>query len=53
MFIFKYFYSEVVLDGYLVDYELLYLFKIELVKVGIIFEKDIEVEVYDVDNVEV
>ncbi len=51
--IFKYSYSEAVLDGYLVDHEPPYLFKTELAKVGITFEKDTEVEVYDVDNSEV
>ncbi|MGE0999927.1 type I restriction-modification system endonuclease [Bacillus sp. Gnz1/3] len=48
--IFKYSYSEAVLDGYLVDHEPPYLFQTELAKVGITFEKDTEVEVYDVDN---
>ncbi|MCT8137889.1 type I restriction-modification system endonuclease [Anaerobacillus sp. CMMVII] len=48
--IYKYSYSEAVLDGYLVDHEPPYLFKTELSKVGITFEKDEEVEVYDVDN---
>jgi type I restriction enzyme, R subunit len=51
--IFKYSYSEAVLDGYLVDHEPPYLFKTELSKVGIIFEKDEEVEVYDVDKGEI
>lgn len=51
--IFKYSYSEAVLDGYLVDHEPPYLFQTELAKAGITFEKDTEVEVYDVDNGEV
>jgi type I restriction enzyme R subunit len=51
--IFKYSYSEAVLDGYLVDHEPPYLFKTELSQVGITFEKDEEVEVYDVDKGEV
>lgn len=48
--IFKYSYSEAVLDGYLVDHEPPYLFKTELAEAGIAFEKDDEVEVYDVDS---
>lgn len=51
--IFKYSYSEAVLDGYLVDHEPPYLFKTELSKAGIVFEKDEEVEVYDVDKGEI
>lgn len=51
--IFKYSYSEAVLDGYLVDHEPPYLFETELSKMGITFEKDEEVEVYDVDKGEV
>ncbi|MGG1758770.1 type I restriction-modification system endonuclease [Bacillus velezensis] len=51
--IFKYSYSEAVLDGYLVDHEPPYLFKTELSQVGITFEKDEEVEVYDVDKGEI
>lgn len=51
--IYKYSYSEAVLDGYLVDHEPPYLFKTELSKIGITFEKDEEVEVYDVDKGEV
>ncbi|PGY11125.1 type I restriction-modification system endonuclease [Bacillus sp. AFS031507] len=51
--IFKYSYSEAVLDGYLVDHEPPYLFKTELSQVGITFEKDDEVEIYDVANGEV
>lgn len=45
--IFKYSYSEAVLEGYLVDHEPPYLFETELNKSGIVFEKDEEVEVYD------
>ncbi len=51
--IFKYSYSEAVLDGFLVDHEPPYLFNTELAKAGIKFEKDDEVEVYDVDSSEV
>ncbi|MGP3781103.1 type I restriction-modification system endonuclease [Bacillus sp. 4A_MP3] len=51
--IFKYSYSEAVLDGYLVNDEPPYLFKTELSQVGITFEKDEEVEVYDVDKGEI
>ncbi|WP_338786283.1 type I restriction-modification system endonuclease [Metabacillus sp. FJAT-53654] len=51
--IFKYSYSEAVLDGYLVDHEPPYLFKTELSQAGIVFEKDEEVEVYDVDKGEI
>jgi type I restriction enzyme, R subunit len=51
--IFKYSYSEAVLDGYLVDHEPPYLFKTELAEAGITFEKDEEVEVYDVDKGEI
>ncbi|WP_085508983.1 type I restriction-modification system endonuclease [Thalassobacillus devorans] len=51
--IYKYSYSEAVLDGWLVDHEPPYLFKTELAKAGISFEKDEEVEVYDVDNAEI
>jgi type I restriction enzyme R subunit len=51
--IFKYSYSEAVLDGYLVDHEPPYLFKTELAEAGIVFEKDDEVEYYDVDSGEV
>lgn len=51
--IFKYSYSEGVLDGYLVDHEPPYLFKTELSQVGITFEKDEEVEVYDLDKGEI
>lgn len=48
--IFKYSYSEAVLDGYLVDHEPPYTFKTELSQAGITFEKDEEVEIYDVDE---
>lgn len=51
--IFKYSYSEAVLDGFLVDHEPPYLFRTELSQAGIVFEKDEEVEVYDVDNGEI
>lgn len=51
--IFKYSYSEAVLDGYLVDHEPPYVFKTELSSLGITFEKDEEVEVYDVDKGEI
>lgn len=51
--IFKYSYSEAVLDGYLVDHEPPYLFHTELAQVGITFAKDEEVEVYDVDKGEI
>jgi type I restriction enzyme, R subunit len=51
--IYKYSYSEAVLDGFLVDHEPPYLFKSELAKAGITFKKDEEVEVYDVDKGEV
>lgn len=51
--IYKYSYSEAVLDGYLVDHEPPYLFKTELSRIGITFEKDEEVEVYDVDKGEI
>jgi type I restriction enzyme, R subunit len=51
--IFKYSYSEAVLEGFLVDHEPPYLFKTELSEAGITFEKDEEVEVYDVDQGEI
>ncbi|WP_027956344.1 type I restriction-modification system endonuclease [Halobacillus kuroshimensis] len=51
--IFKYSYSEAVLDGWLVDHEPPYLFQTELAQAGISFEKDEEVEVYDVDSAEI
>ncbi|MGG4167425.1 type I restriction-modification system endonuclease [Rossellomorea vietnamensis] len=51
--IFKYSYSEAVLDGFLVDHEPPYLFKTELSQAGISFDKDEEVEVFDVDSAEI
>lgn len=48
--IFKYSYTEAVLDGYLVDHEPPYLFETELKEHGIKFEKGEEVEVYDPDQ---
>lgn len=51
--IYKYSYHEAVLDGFLVDHEPPYLFKTELAQAGITFEKDDEVEVYDVDKGEI
>ncbi|TDQ37924.1 type I restriction-modification system endonuclease [Aureibacillus halotolerans] len=45
--IFKYSYTEAVIEGFLVDHEPPYLFKTELSEAGISFEKDQEVEVYD------
>lgn len=51
--IFKYSYSEAVLDGFLVDHEPPYLFKTELSQIGITFEKNEEVEVFEVDEGEV
>lgn len=51
--IYKYSYSEAVLDGYLVDHEPPYLFKTELSQAGISFEKEEEVEVFDVDSAEI
>ena len=51
--IFKYSYSEAVLDGFLTDHEPPYVFETELSTLGITFEKDDEVEVYDVDNNEI
>lgn len=45
--IFKYSYTEAVLDGFLVDHEPPYLFKTELSEIGITFERDEEVEVFD------
>ena len=50
--IYKYSYSEAVLDGYLVDHEPPYVFKTELMEAGIKFEKGDEVQVYDVDQQE-
>lgn len=51
--IFKYSYSQAVLDGYLVDHKPPYLFKTELAEAGITFEKDEEVQVYDPEKGEV
>ncbi|WP_054708829.1 type I restriction-modification system endonuclease [Bacillus sp. JCM 19041] len=51
--IFKYSYSEAVLDGFLVDHEPPYLFKTKLSEDGIQFEKDENVEVFDLDAGEV
>ncbi|VVM32902.1 type I restriction-modification system endonuclease [Terribacillus sp. AE2B 122] len=51
--IYKYSYSEAVLEGYLVDHEPPYLFETELSKAGITFEKDEEVSVYNEDEEEV
>lgn len=51
--IFKYSYTEAVLDGYLVDHEPPYLFQSELAKNGIKFEKGEEVEVYDPEQGEI
>ncbi|WP_199805041.1 type I restriction-modification system endonuclease [Fictibacillus sp. FJAT-27399] len=51
--IYKYSYSEAVLDGYLVDHEPPYLFKTELSQAGITFEKDEEVEFFDTEDGEV
>lgn len=48
--IFKYSYSDAVLDGYLVDHEPPYLFQTELAKMGITFKKDEEVEVFYPDQ---
>ncbi|MDE7542846.1 type I restriction-modification system endonuclease [Bacillus cereus] len=50
--IYKYSYSEAVLDGALVDHEPPYVFKTELMEAGIKFEKGDEVQVYDVDQQE-
>jgi len=51
--IYKYSYTEAVLDGYLVDHEPPYLFESELAKSGISFEKGEEVELYDPEQGEV
>ncbi len=51
--IFKYSYSEAVLDGWLVDHEPPYLFQTELAKAGISFKINEEVEVYNVDSAEI
>ncbi|MER2089066.1 MAG: type I restriction-modification system endonuclease, partial [Sporosarcina sp.] len=51
--IYKYSYTEAVLDGFLVDHEPPYLFESELAKTGITFEKGEEVEMYDPEEGEV
>lgn len=51
--IYKYSYTEAVLDGYLVDHEPPYLFETELKEYGIKFEKGDEVEVYDPEQGEI
>ncbi|MBR3215610.1 MAG: type I restriction-modification system endonuclease, partial [Exiguobacterium sp.] len=51
--IYKYSYTEAVLDGYLVDHEPPYLFETELQQHGISFEKGDEVEVYDPEQGEI
>lgn len=51
--IYKYSYTEAVLDGFLVDHEPPYLFESELAKTGIQFEKGEEVEVYDPEEGEI
>ncbi|PNQ78614.1 type I restriction-modification system endonuclease [Paenibacillus sp. F4] len=51
--IYKYSYTEAVLDGYLVDHEPPYLFETELQQHGISFEKGEEVEVYDPEEGEI
>ena len=51
--IYKYSYTEAVLDGYLVDHEPPYLFETELQQHGIKFEKGEEVEVYDPEQGEI
>lgn len=51
--IYKYSYTEAVLDGYLVDHEPPYLFETELQQHGISFEKGAEVEVYDPEQGEI
>jgi len=51
--IYKYSYTEAVLDGFLVDHEPPYLFESELAKKGISFEKGEEVEIYDPEKGEV
>jgi len=51
--IYKYSYTEAVLDGYLVDHEPPYLFETELKEHGIKFEKGDEVEVYDPEQGEI
>ncbi|MDN4607353.1 type I restriction-modification system endonuclease [Sporosarcina highlanderae] len=51
--IYKYSYTEAVLDGFLVDHEPPYLFESELAKTGISFEKGEEVEMYDSEEGEI
>lgn len=51
--IFKYSYTEAVLDGYLVDHEPPYLFETELQQQGITFEKGEDVEIYDAEQGEI
>lgn len=51
--IYKYSYTEAVLDGFLVDHEPPYLFESELAKTGIQFEKGEEVEIYDPEEGEI
>lgn len=51
--IYKYSYTEAVLDGYLVDHEPPYLFETQLQQHGISFEKGAEVEVYDPEQGEI
>lgn len=51
--IYKYSYTEAVLDGFLVDHEPPYLFESDLAKKGITFEKGEEVEMYDPEEGEV
>lgn len=51
--IYKYSYTEAVLDGYLVDHEPPYLFETELKENGISFAKGEEVELYDSEQGEV
>lgn len=51
--IYKYSYTEAVLDGYLVDHEPPYLFETELKENGIRFNQGEEVEVYDPEEGEI
>ncbi|MED1621371.1 type I restriction-modification system endonuclease [Bacillus pseudomycoides] len=51
--IYKYSYTEAVLDGYLVDHEPPYLFETELKENGITFNQGEEVEVYDPEEGEI
>ncbi|MEH7294571.1 type I restriction-modification system endonuclease, partial [Priestia megaterium] len=51
--IYKYSYTEAVLDGYLVDHEPPYLFETELKENGITFNQGEEIEVYDPDEGEI